>query len=650
MPVAGDERWEDVLKIFGIGALAADGATSTGLSIIDRSTVLNKDDPRWITVDRRFDTQTIWGPAAWRPSPGSDEFMVILKQESGAGWTQNLHVIVLKVDIKNLDTLGKSWDKIAANPDQLGYQSSGAFYPQSLQHVGWTVLHPSIEFLLTTLDELAKGNKETRGHESGFKGKAAEAFLTISEGLEHYVRETTTWLTEPEGYDARISGINDGKTQYAQAAYDFRNAIHVALDEWRKDPNRNPLTALNNILQGLTFRIGPARTGQGYGVDGHTGTYSQGGSFEGYQGVSNAQTVFMSGDGLAGEVDAFQDESWQAIDALAKARWHETVDKLDVAARNALSALATTFSIELKEQPDRYTPPPKSPLDGNAPPNPNDLPNVGGPPNLDGNGPGGVGVGVGSGIPGLGGGGSGVGSASGLGDNGGGKLPGLGSGSGLGSELGSGLGSDLGSGSGLGSGPGLETGVGPGFGLGTGIGLGSGRGAGSGLGGGLRSGLGVSSGLGSGGADDAHGDLAASPVTLPDDFAGGAVAGSDLGGGIKLANTDTGVAGSGDLGAAAGLTGEAASGASGTAGTPGYPFMPPMGGMGGGSGAQDKERERSTWLTEEEDVWGVDPDCSPAVIGRSEDAPAPATGPQAPTPGTQRRPGTTPTTPRRAHS
>jgi hypothetical protein len=64
------------------------------------------------------------------------------------------------------------------------------------------------------------------------------------------------------------------------------------------------------------------------------------------------------------------------------------------------------------------------------------------------------------------------------------------------------------------------------------------------------------------------------------------------------------------------------------------PFMPPM--MGGGAGAQgnEKERERTTWLAEDEEVWGTDPDCVPAVVGRDEileDVPGePAKRPTAP--------------------
>ena len=46
-----------------------------------------------------------------------------------------------------------------------------------------------------------------------------------------------------------------------------------------------------------------------------------------------------------------------------------------------------------------------------------------------------------------------------------------------------------------------------------------------------------------------------------------------------------------------------------------------MGGRGmmpmapGGHGQGEKERERSTWLTEEDDVWGGDGDAAPPLIG-----------------------------------
>jgi hypothetical protein len=59
----------------------------------------------------------------------------------------------------------------------------------------------------------------------------------------------------------------------------------------------------------------------------------------------------------------------------------------------------------------------------------------------------------------------------------------------------------------------------------------------------------------------------------------------------------------------------------------GMPFMPPMMGNPGGK-ENEKERERSTWLTEEEDAWGTDPDdVTDAVIGRDDFEPEPVAQP-----------------------
>jgi hypothetical protein len=59
-------------------------------------------------------------------------------------------------------------------------------------------------------------------------------------------------------------------------------------------------------------------------------------------------------------------------------------------------------------------------------------------------------------------------------------------------------------------------------------------------------------------------------------------------------------------------------GTAGANGAGGYPFMPPMTGAGAGSSANEKERERTTWLTEDEEVWGTEPDVVSAVVGRDE--------------------------------
>jgi hypothetical protein len=43
-----------------------------------------------------------------------------------------------------------------------------------------------------------------------------------------------------------------------------------------------------------------------------------------------------------------------------------------------------------------------------------------------------------------------------------------------------------------------------------------------------------------------------------------------------------------------------------------------MGGMGGmGMGMPGQERERSTWLAEDQEVWGTDPGVGAGVLGRS---------------------------------
>ncbi|MFI6763623.1 WXG100 family type VII secretion target [Micromonospora sp. NPDC050417] len=85
------------------------------------------------------------------------------------------------------------------------------------------------------------------------------------------------------------------------------------------------------------------------------------------------------------------------------------------------------------------------------------------------------------------------------------------------------------------------------------------------------------------------------------------------GGGLGLAGLATAAA----AGAAGGALASGAAGMSGMGAPMMPPMMPPMGGMGAG-GQQEKDRERKTWLTEEEEVWGTDPDVGPSVIGRDE--------------------------------
>jgi hypothetical protein len=125
----------------------------------------------------------------------------------------------------------------------------------------------------------------------------------------------------------------------------------------------------------------------------------------------------------------------------------------------------------------------------------------------------------------------------------------------------------------------------PGSSLAGGGGLGTGGvGGGFGSGGGLGSG-GVGSGLGPGGLGSGTGAGGFGP--------GGAGSGAGAGG------PGSGLGGSGAAGRGAG-------GVGGVGGTPMH---------GGGGSGDEEERERSTWLTEDEDVWGGDTDSPPPVIG-----------------------------------
>ncbi|GAB2847459.1 hypothetical protein GCM10027176_58840 [Actinoallomurus bryophytorum] len=93
--------------------------------------------------------------------------------------------------------------------------------------------------------------------------------------------------------------------------------------------------------------------------------------------------------------------------------------------------------------------------------------------------------------------------------------------------------------------------------------------------------------------------------------AGGAGLGAGAGGGLSgLGGQFTG--GSPGMNGAAGASG----GSSGGEG--GVPFFPPMmgGGAGGAGGEKPQERERQTWLSEDEEIWGTRVAVGSGVVGR----------------------------------
>ncbi|SDH81972.1 hypothetical protein [Nonomuraea jiangxiensis] len=77
-------------------------------------------------------------------------------------------------------------------------------------------------------------------------------------------------------------------------------------------------------------------------------------------------------------------------------------------------------------------------------------------------------------------------------------------------------------------------------------------------------------------------------------------------------------AGTGMGGPANGLSPAAAAGlrGAGAGGMPMMPFMPPMGGAAGGQ--EERDREQTVGLSEDEGVWGGDEDVAPQVIGQEE--------------------------------
>ncbi len=233
-------------------------------------------------------------------------------------------------------------------------------------------------------------------------------------------------------------------------------------------------------------------------------------------------------------------------------------------------------------------------------------------PNIPGGGSGGLGNGLGG--PGNTqladfptGAGTGIGTGTGPGGT---DLSGIGNGSGLGN----GSGTDL-SGinptipPGLGSGGGTSLGN-PGLG-GGGTSLGTPPGLGTGLGTGLGDStipssytpglLGGSGGLGKGGS------FGTSPLGLKSGGIGST-------GGIGSGATVEGSANPGALGGAAAQEAAAAAANAANAGRGGMmPMMPPM--MGGAQGAGKQDRERSAWMTEDENIWGADDDVAPPLIG-----------------------------------
>ena len=153
---------------------------------------------------------------------------------------------------------------------------------------------------------------------------------------------------------------------------------------------------------------------------------------------------------------------------------------------------------------------------------------------------------------------------------------------------------------GPGTGPGIGPGTGPGHGPGTGPG---GYGPGTGPGG-IGPGTGVDTGAGLAGFDGGAGGFGAGD-------AGGVGPGGGIGpgSGIGAGGGGAGLSGGGAGGGAGLVGGGAGASGAGAAAAGGRGMMP----MHGGQGGDEEERERSTWLTEDDDIWGGEDGLPPVL-------------------------------------
>jgi len=478
---------------------------------------------------------------------------------------------------------------------------------------------------------------------SNFDGTAADALVWAMQVMEAGTKMLAQNI-EGDGDAARNWSI--ALRQNAEAIDTFKSEMSAAWAEL-KGANRyyDPNWLVRDVLLEIERQVDT--------TDAQTHWHGAGNQNE-------AWNFSFPNQGLSGTYNLLNPEGWAVLDRDMKAAWRQHIDRLDQrsieATRKLIASFDHTWTVMARAIPPfadvpYHGPKPDSNSSGGG--GPNDLPNInkgsgggGDLPNLN-QGNGGGGGSGGSNLPNLNSGNGGSGLPNLNSGNGGSGLPNLNSGNG-GSGLPGlgGLGSSSSSGSGL---PGLgglgginppDTGNRSSGGVvtppltrasgGSGATLppprkltpeevaGLGRRPQGAGGSGLREPQEVrKSGMTLGPLGvppSAYADLSQlAGAGTPTLVAGGASPGGS--------SANIGVAGAngadGGLGTKDGL---GANGGPGAGGMGGMPFMPPMGGMGAPGGNQEKERERKTWLAEEEDVWGTDPDCSPAVVGRDESA------------------------------
>ena len=523
---------------------------------------------------------------------------------------------------------------------------------QSVQHV----LDSMTNFAhwLANVDTRLQGmTGEVDATSSGFKGTTSEFFLYK---VRNFQRDVQTLHTDVAG-DSGTNGWLNQLSAVITAIDTFLRKVGDAWQTFQQQPD--PSRMISNVMAQIE-READATDRQlhwGDNVPDYTGAAGGSGAVP----VWNFNLdILHDPPQNPVQYDLVQPSQFVTLNTNMQNAWSAFAHDLDLTMQQELKTLATALTTAvttMKLDPPHNLPGPKMP----------------GPDGTGNHGPGGGGSDtnlphIDTNLHGGGGGGGGADIGGGGGPNGGGSHlnlanpPGIG---GTGGGGGGGFDTSLGGAHGGGAGGGFDTSLGsgglPGFGLPGFSGL---SGGGLSSGGGSTNRKDITTGGVVGGKNntpdsrfptpvhstDLHSPLSSPRGGVSDDrgsYSGGlhiGPLGSEPGLGspgfagrsayTALAGGASGLGGVGPggatgLGGGAGLAELSADGAVPGTGAPatdgslagglgGFPFMPPMGGMGAGAGQQEKERERTTWLAEDEDVWGTDPDVAPAVVGRDE--------------------------------
>lgn len=630
MPV--EEPWRGVSEYGWVPTLqtvlGGDPADS-GPADIDPARVATA---RWVTLDAGFAGS--WEPADarpwehWRPNDGNHAGWNSLTIYRAVTGPSGHHFQLARARFTFYEPGGADFDLSPAGQARLlvaqGTAVIGAIRSNPvLDAATFTAAADTLDRVVTWLRDSGTPTVAALGNEidragSDFAGTAAEVFLWALDDLRHGLTDLTTLVTEPTSWVTSLDS--------AAAAIDtFKTVLETAWTAFTQYRYHDPNRLVAEVIDAIGRQTDAALAGSG--PDGPTGTAQ-----------SAWQFTFPGVDGL-GVYDLGQQSGWDQLDADMKATWTARLADLEQAARAASRDLignlgALWASLGRGVPPLTRVPPGPGPTNGSQ--NIPDLSEFSAGPDGAGGGVATFGAGFGGG-PGGGSGVSGTGATSGPASGG---APGAGDG---GSRF------DRAGRSGPSAGRSVAT---------------------AGFDGPVLPGIGRAAAtddeqewrrvIGAADPDDRDrsgsivGPMGASPpgYTGPDDLEaalrreGLDVDAASVESGFHLGDAHAvgRVGGVSDVPAHAGGRDDTAGAAVGSGLHAGFeggaearadaghpPMTPPLTGLPGDR--DGRRRERVTWLSEDEKVWGSDPSCAPAVVG-GEDAGRAAVGvpSQAPAP------------------